>query len=118
MLLVAEPEPAAEFGDDALGDAQTQPGALLFGGEKRLKYFFAQVGGDTGAVVAHGHPEAGGVGDRGRHRLRQLEREMRQRHAARTGSKLNAKAGTSADYCSRCGMLRSQCDCWDPVNQE
>lgn len=51
-------------------------------------------------------------------RLRQLEREMRQRHAARIGGKVNAKSGTQADYCSRCGMLRSQCDCWDPVNQE
>lgn len=20
-------------------------------------------------------------------------------------------------YCNGCGMLRSQCDCWDPVNQ-
>lgn len=22
-----------------------------------------------------------------------------------------------SDYCPACGMLRSQCDCWDPVNQ-
>jgi hypothetical protein len=21
------------------------------------------------------------------------------------------------DFCGGCGMLRSQCDCWDPVNQ-
>ena len=32
--------------------------------------------------------------------------------------KLNLKRGTSAEYCRRCGLLRSQCDCWDPVNQE
>jgi len=51
-------------------------------------------------------------------RLRQLEREMRQSHAAHIGGKVNAKSGTQADYCSRCGMLRSQCDCWDPVNQK
>ena len=31
--------------------------------------------------------------------------------------KLNLKAGTSAEYCSRCGMVWSQCDCWDPINQ-
>ena len=30
--------------------------------------------------------------------------------------KVNAKRGREADYCPRCGMLRSQCDCWDPVN--
>jgi hypothetical protein len=23
----------------------------------------------------------------------------------------------AADYCPVCGMLRSQCDCWDAVNQ-
>lgn len=32
--------------------------------------------------------------------------------------KINLKGGVTADdYCPRCGMLRSQCDCWDPVNQ-
>lgn len=32
--------------------------------------------------------------------------------------KLNLKRGAASEYCPRCGMLRSQCDCWDPVNQE
>ena len=31
--------------------------------------------------------------------------------------KLNMKTGTSADYCRRCGMVWTQCDCWDPINQ-
>jgi len=31
--------------------------------------------------------------------------------------KLNLKRGTASEYCPGCGMLRSQCDCWDPVNQ-
>ena len=45
-------------------------------------------------------------------------------HAAETftrqmppSQKLNLKLGTAAEYCPRCGILRSQCDCWDPVNQ-
>ena len=31
--------------------------------------------------------------------------------------KLNLKRGTASEYCPGCGMLRSECDCWDPVNQ-
>lgn len=40
----------------------------------------------------------------------------------RPKSSTQSAATRSADslvreFCPRCGMLRSQCDCWDPVNQ-
>lgn len=30
---------------------------------------------------------------------------------------LEAMRFEAADYCPGCGVLRSQCDCWDAVNQ-
>lgn len=38
-------------------------------------------------------------------------------HKQETEEMLRPSPFKREDYCGGCGMLRSQCDCWDSVNQ-
>lgn len=38
-------------------------------------------------------------------------------HKQETEEMLRPPPFEREDYCGGCGMLRSQCDCWDSVNQ-